>query len=261
MKFAYILFAIVVSCVILAVPGYAEVSSGDIIGIWLLENDAGGFTEDSSGNGHDGEIIGNIEVVNAKFGKGFEFEGALGNYVSIPHDESLNLSEFTITYWCNMGVSGSWQIPVLKVDGAASGAQRNVDFQTGPEGGAVSVYFSQGANQWRGAIGETVISDEEWHHIAGSYDLDRLLLYVDGVLDGEGDHDGKPDFMDDPFMIGSGEIWPFLGIIDDVGIFNKALSADDIAKIMDNGLDRALSISAVSSVGKLIDAWGQVKGQ
>jgi hypothetical protein len=46
---------------------------------------------------------------------------------------------------------------------------------------------------------------------------------VDGVLEAEGDHDGEPDSVDDPLMLGSGEIWPFLGIIDDVGIFNQAL--------------------------------------
>jgi hypothetical protein len=245
----------------LAGSGYAVVNPGDIIGIWLMDEDENGMAKDLSGNGHDGEIIGELEVVNGRFNKGFEFNGVLGNYVSVPHDESLNLAEFTITYWCKMGVSGFWQIPVLKVDGAAGGARRNVDFQTPPEGGIVSVYFSQGANQWRGAIGVTEVSDEEWHHIAGSYDQDNLLLYVDGVLEGEGSYDGDPDFMDDPLMFGSGEIWPFLGIIDDVGIFNKALSADDIANIMENGLDRALGITAVSAAGKLTATWGDIRGK
>jgi len=258
-KSVYFLLVVFVLCAMLVGSSYAEISPGDIIGIWFLNEIVGGVAKDSSGNGHDGEIIGDLEVVNAKFDKGFEFDGVLGNYVSVPHDESLDLAEFTVTYWCKMGVSGSWQIPVLKVDGATSGAHRNVDFQTPPEGGGVSVYFSQGANQWRGAIGTTVVSDEEWHHIAGSYDLDRLLLYVDGVLEGEGDHDGVPDFMEDPLMLGSGEIWPFLGIIDDVGIFNKALSADDIVNIMNNGLDKALSITAVSSAGKLTATWGGIK--
>ncbi len=259
MKSVYFLFAVFVLCAMLAGSSYADMDPGDIIGIWLLDENEDGIAKDSSGNGHDGEIIGDLEVVNAKFNKGFEFDGVLSNYVSVPHAESLNLAEFTITYWCNMGVSGLWQIPVLKVDGAAGGARRNVDFQTPPEGGQVSVFFSQGANQWRGATGTTEVSDEEWHHIAGSYDLDTLLLYVDGALEAEGDHDGEPDFMEDPFMLGSGEIWPFLGIIDDVGIFNKALSADDIVNVMNNGLDKALSITAASSAGKLTATWGGIK--
>ncbi|HIA65328.1 TPA: LamG domain-containing protein [Candidatus Poribacteria bacterium] len=228
-----------------------------VIGIWLLDEDKGGVAEDSSGNGHDGKIIGDRKVVKAKFNKGFEFKGKLNNYISVPHDKSLNLAEFTIAYWCKMGVSGKWQIPVQKVDFAVNGSHRNVDFQTPPAGGNVSVYFSQGANQWRGANGKTEVSDEKWHHIAGSYDLDALLLYVDGVLEGEGDHDGKPDFMDDPLMLGSGKIWPFMGIIDDVGIFSKALSADDIKNIMNKGLSSTLAVVSLS--GKLTTTWAEIK--
>ncbi|MBC8230477.1 LamG domain-containing protein [bacterium] len=256
MKSVCFVFAVFVLCAMLVGSSYAKIDPGAVIGIWFLDEDKGGVAKDSSGNGHDGEIIGELKVVNAKFNKGFEFDGVLGNYVSVPHDDSLNLAKFTITYWCKMGVSGFWQIPVLKVDGAAGGAHRNVDFQTPPAGGEVSVYFSQGANQWRGANGTTEVSDEEWHHIAGSYDLDTLLLYVDGVLEAEGDHDGEPDFMDDPLMLGSGEIWPFLGIIDDVGIFNQALSADDIVNIMTKGLER---VSAVSEAGKLTTTWAEIK--
>jgi len=250
-----VLSLIVVSLMFVGLS-YAKIDPGAVIGIWFLDEDERGVAKDSSGNGHDGEIIGELEVVKAKFNQGFEFDGVLGNYVSVPHDETLNLAEFTITYWCKMGVSGFWQIPVLKVDGAAGGAHRNVDFQTPPAGGEVSVYFSQGANQWRGANGTTEVSDEKWHHIAGSYDLDTLLLYVDGVLEAEGDHDGEPDFMDDPLMLGSGEIWPFEGIIDDVGIFNQALSADDIVNIMTKGLER---VSAVSEAGKLTTTWADIK--
>lgn len=237
----------------------AKIDPGAVIGVWLLDSDKDGRAKDWSGNGHDGEIIGDLEVVKAKFNQGFEFEGVLGNYVSVPHHDSLNLAEFTITYWCKMGVSGFWQIPVLKVDNAAGGAHRNVDFQTPPAGGEVSVYFSQGANQWRGANGTTEVSDEEWHHIAGSYDLKTLRLYVDGVLEAEGVHGGKPDFMDDPLMLGSGEIWPFLGIIDDVGIFNQALSADDIKNIMNRGLDETLGLTAVFPSGKLTSTWADIK--
>ena len=259
MRFVYFLFAMVVLCVMSAGSSYAAVNDADIIGIWLLDSDGGGVAADSSGNGHSGEIIGSINVVDGKFGNGFEFGGELSNHVSVPHDNALNLAEFTITYWCNMGASGAWQIPVLKVDHAVGGSRRNIDFQTPPAGGEVSAYFSQGENQWRGAIGSTVVSDEQWHHIAASYDLDTLLLYVDGVLDGEGVHGGDPDFMEDALMFGSGEIWPYLGVLDDIGIFSRALSVDEIAGIMNNGLSGALNITAVSATGKLTASWGGIK--
>ena len=73
----------------------------------------------------------------------------------------------------------------------------------------------------RGTNGKTVVSDEKWHHTAGSYDGKKLLLYVDGVQEAEGNHKGNPDFMDDPLMLGAGKLWTFKGIIDDVGYSTK----------------------------------------
>ena len=54
-------------------------------------------------------------------------------------------------------------------------------------------------------MGKTVVSDEKWHHTATSYDLDKLWLYVDGVLEVEGNHKEVPDFMDDPLLVGVGQ--------------------------------------------------------
>ena len=51
----------------------------------LLDENKGGVARDSSKNGRDGKITGGLKVVKAKFNKGFEFEGKLNNYVSVPH--------------------------------------------------------------------------------------------------------------------------------------------------------------------------------
>ncbi|MDP6597808.1 MAG: LamG domain-containing protein [Candidatus Poribacteria bacterium] len=255
-RFTISIISFMVFVSILVEQSSAKVEPGAVLGIWLLDENKGGVATDSSKNGRDGKMTGSLKVVKAKFDQGFEFEGKLNNYVSVPHDKSLNLEKFTITYWCQMGGSGKWQIPVQKVDNAAGGSHRNVDFQTPPAGGNVSVYFSQGANQWRGANGKTEVSDEKWHHTAGSYDGKKLLLYVDGVQEAEGSHKGKPDFMDDPLMLGGGRLWPFKGIIDDIGLFNKALSIDEIKTIMKEGLS---SMLAVSPSGQLTLTWAEIK--
>ena len=49
------------------------------------------------------------------------------------------------------------------------------------------------------------------------------------------------------------------GFIDEVGLFNIALSEDDIKSIMNQGLGRALGITAVSSAGKLATTWADLK--
>jgi len=50
--------------------------------------------------------------------------------------------------------------------------------------------------------------------------------------------------------------WDYTGLMDDVGVFNVALEADDIVNIMENGLD---NVSAVSSAGKAAATWGYIK--
>ena len=220
-RFTISIISLISFVLILVEQNSAKIDPETVLGIWLLDENKGGVARDSSKNSRDGKITGSLKVVKAKFNKGFEFEGKLNNYVSVPHDQPLNLADFTITYWSKMGVSGKWQIPVQKIDTAAGGSHRNVDFQTPPAGGNVSIYFSQGANQWKGANGKTVVSDEKWHHTAGSYDGKKLLLYVDGVQEAEGNHKGNPDFMDDPLMLGAGKLWTFKGIIDDVGYSTK----------------------------------------
>ena len=92
---------------ILAAQSYAEIDPKTVLGIWLLDENKGGVARDSSKNSRDGKITGSLKVVKAKFNKGFEFEGKLNNYVSVPHDKSLNLADFTITYWSKMGSAAS----------------------------------------------------------------------------------------------------------------------------------------------------------
>ena len=62
--------------------------------------------------------------------------------------------------------------------------------------------------------------------------------------------------MDDPLMLGGGQLWPFKGIINDVGLFNKALSIDDIKTIMKEGLS---SMLAVSPSDQLTLTWAEIK--
>ena len=85
---------------ILAEQSSAKIEPEAVLGIWLLDENKGGVATDSSKNGRDGKITGRIKVVKAKFNQGFEFEGKLNNYVSVPHNKSLNLEKFTITHWC-----------------------------------------------------------------------------------------------------------------------------------------------------------------
>ncbi|MHC4569967.1 MAG: LamG domain-containing protein [Planctomycetota bacterium] len=85
---------------------------------------------------------------------------------------------------------------------------------------------------WGGIYGKVNVNDGQWHHAAGTYDGSRISLYVDGALDVSADVTGTIRSNDYDVHIGQnaekpGRFWN--GLIDDVRVYNYALSANEIA--------------------------------
>jgi len=90
------------------------------------------------------------------------------------------------------------------------------------------------------AVGSTGVNDGQWHHVAGTYDGTKYTLYVDGVLDASVDATGSINKGGSYFStIGAhykkgDERDPrrfFEGLIDDVRIYDKALSSSEVQQI------------------------------
>ena len=81
---------------------------------------------------------------------------------------------------------------------------------------------------------------------------------IDGVLDVELPFSIKPNVTDVPVIMGRTptNTYRYEGMIDEVAIFNKALTEDDINGIMASGLKNA---TAVYAKDKLAATWGEIK--
>ena len=75
---------------ILAEQSHAKISPETVLGIWRLDENKSEVARDSSKNGRDGKITGSLKDEKAKFNKGFDSEGELNNYASVPHDKFLS---------------------------------------------------------------------------------------------------------------------------------------------------------------------------
>lgn len=236
---------------------YADIKPDTIVGIWLLDEGKGETVNDSSGNGHNGKFVGKIGWTDGKFGKALEFPGVGGNRVEIPHDNSLTLSEWTITAWAKQKPTGAWAIVLVKDPG--NGLQ-NYSLDMNEQGRVFSEVTSGG--KWSNCGSTTTVYDEKWHFLAASYDGKTLRVYVDGKQEGEQPF-AKPDTNTAPVAIGDrmDSSQPINGIIDDVGLFSVALSEKDINDIMKKGLGTATGVAAIDSVGKLASTWGMVKNR
>ncbi len=87
-------------------------------------------------------------------------------------------------------------------------------------------------------ISVTNVFDGQWHHLAGTYDGTTQALYVDGYLEASEAKTGTINIWDGYIFLIGGETnktATFLGFIDDVCIYDKALDANEILDLCNNG--------------------------
>jgi len=236
----------------------------DVAGIWLFDEDEGEVATDSSGNGNDGVIMGGVQWTGeGKFGGALEFNGEDG-WVEVPDDDSLEFPagvDFTLACWLKvttpeatppMIVAKNYQPAEVRPWYALYYAD-----QSKAATGNVSLFLRDDAGTSFNIASTTNIEDGEWHHIAGTREKGTLRLYVDGVeeasIDGAdfdvGTNDAPLHFMS--------HLSRFMGgFLDEVFIVRRALSADEVGRIMTNGIDMML---AVSSLDKLPTTWAKIK--
>jgi len=236
-------------------PAFAEIDPKSVVAVWLCDEGAGDVVTDTSGNGHDGDFVGDIGWTDGKFGKALEFLGSASNRVEVPHDDSLTLGTWTISAWVKLMSAGDWAVVVVKDLG--NGTQNySLDMDGG---GRVFAEVTSGGS-WSDCGSVTTVYDDEWHFTAASYDGSDLRVYVDGNMENEQNF-AAGDENTAPVAIG-GRVdgsQPLLGIVDDIGLLNVALSEDDLTDIMNNGLDKALGLAAVEPKLKSATTWGQLK--
>ncbi|MEH6406052.1 MAG: LamG domain-containing protein, partial [Leeuwenhoekiella sp.] len=98
-------------------------------------------------------------------------------------------------------------------------------------------FFNQIKNS---VISSIAIPEEEWHHIAVTYDGTQMKMYIDGVLDTQKTVKNLPVPTSNPFLIGaSGGNNPSLfynGNIDEIRIWNISLNIDQLRFLMNQEL-------------------------
>ncbi len=201
----------------------------DLLGYWKLDEGRGTSAADSSPYGHHGTIFG-AAWVPGKIGQALAFDG-VNDYAQIPRDAGLdNLQGLTMAAWIYARANSHWHV-LDKGDGDrrlySEGTNRTLDGRIRYTG---THAYSHSANN-------TILLNE-WQHIAMTWSraTNTTRLYHNGaeVLYTTQDiGTGAPqDDTDYPFTIGArGALGPvtFLnGLLDDVRLYNRPLSAPEI---------------------------------
>jgi len=202
-------------------------SQKGLVGNWRFDEGTGSTAKDSSPEGNNGTIHG-ASWTTGKFGSALKFDG-VDDYVDCGNDESLNITdEKTIEIWFNANDLPDWHSIWSK------GYVYN-DYE-------ISLHiWNNDKVAFRvvkdGIVQVNIFTDVlltgKWYHVVCTIDNASQIarIYQDGVLKEEDTDFSIPDNLDIPFRIGlRHRVDYFNGTIDEVRIYNRALSAEEIKR-------------------------------
>jgi len=230
-----------------------------LVGLWRFNEGSGTNVADSSGFGNDGFLVGengNLpkwEASQAGFGDALRFvnDGSSHLYAAIPGSSSLMVGQtasnaWTLTAWAyeDSGGSGTFFATYGRILVVDEGDAFQVE--SGADGDGQMYTWSRRQNAWQ--IGWSDSSPvapllDQWVHWAVVYDTTNLIIYRNGNQGAEGGmattsvsaplggggYSGAIDIGSEPGQEAS-RTWN--GLLDDIAVFNAALSADQIRTVM-----------------------------
>ncbi len=214
-----------------------SLTTGKQVAWWKLDETSGETAKDSAGN-NDGRIVGDPQWQPSagKIGGAIEFDGD-DDYVEIGRESNFDIADqITVSAWIKVNqFNKEWQAVIAKGDSAWR-IQR-IQNNNALEFACSGLKIPSGA-PWGNLYGERNVNDGQWHHIAGIYDGSKMYLYIDGTVDTSQPASGRINTNDEPVFIGensenTGRYWD--GLIDDVRIYNYALSKDEITALYNEG--------------------------
>jgi hypothetical protein len=215
-----------------------------LVGWWSFEEGTGTVVGDSSNYGNNGTSFGTAHVVG-KYGDGNQFSGS-SSYVQIPDSVSLSpTSEAAIEAW------------IYPTSSAGQDFKRIVCKSTGVDTGEYTLWLYNSrqiiwyVNNWaHGYIISSTIPLNEWTHVVGVYNgtltSNRLKLYINGVLNAQGaTTDNQIVRTASNLFVGDrgGADRGFIGVIDEVQVYNRALSLAEIQSMFQESPDLSSRIA------------------
>ena len=202
----------------------------------------GDVVEDAFGD-NDAKLIGTLDFVKGQIGDALEFKAVAGSYVEIPAMGQFEFASVECyafeTAWSGIqGIVSTWQWTAGKVHYKF----QNNQIQVNKNGGG-QADFNVDANTW--------------YHIIYTTDTaaNQLKLYIDGALVSESTAGAAPENMDER-RIGSEHDGRYLnGMIDNVRIYDRVLSEDEVKQNFDANSDQL----PVEPAEKLSTTWGALK--
>jgi hypothetical protein len=194
-----------------------------LVAAYGFNEGTGTVVNDASGNGNNGTINGATWTTSGKYGNALNFNGT-NALVTINNAASLQLTTgMTLEAWVYPTVTGPWWGDVIY----KGNDNYYLDGTSNPSGFPAMGGTLPNAPPLYGTGG---LALNTWAHLAATYDGATMRLYVNGVQVASRAQTGAIETSTNPLQIGGDSIYGqyFTGRIDEVRIYNRALSATQI---------------------------------
>jgi hypothetical protein len=212
------------------VPSYAPTNG--LVGWWPFNGNA----NDESGNGNNGTVNGAI-IAPDRFGNAtnaFSFDG-VDDYISTSNS-LINNTDFTISLWVKATplITSTYQCFLYE------GVPGEYHMASGATGvyGQLEVGVKGSNNAWVGVYYNLNNSINIWQHFIYVYTNNTIQLYVNGQFYGSAQNNSggiwSPNLDQSNFgarRVTTSVEYPFNGLLDDIGIWNRALTQQEITDL------------------------------
>ncbi len=211
-----------------------------IVAGYAFDEGAGTTTADASGGGTTGTLLNGASWGPGRHNTALALDGA-DDYVDLGNRPPLQLtSSMTISAWINSAAFPGDDAAIVSRR-ASVGFQLDTTIDRGPRTIGFKLTNASGGNMFR--YGATAMQLDTWYHVAGVYDAAArtMTVYLDGQPDNgplEGTITASQTNSPNGVNIGRRSSGGFLfdGRIDDVRVYDRALTADEIRADMAAGL-------------------------
>jgi len=227
-------FALTTQMVMAQVPSY--VPTNGLVGYWPFNGNA----NDESGNGNNG-VVNGATLTTDRFGNASKAYLFNSNYIIIPHSNLFDFNDYSLSLW----VSTSQTTLGVAVKQTNYNNATNERFSMGinnplPSSASFAAKYNspncEAGTGWQyNSVSQSIINNQ-YHHLVGTVNGNTIKLYIDGILV----NTIVTPYSQSSLCFGGdiqiGRDWAnylhyFFGKIDDIGIWNRALTQDEITSL------------------------------
>jgi Concanavalin A-like lectin/glucanases superfamily len=219
----------------MAVNDRGATTPGRLEAHWTLDSIVDGSTPDSSDNRLNGVVVNGAPLVTAIVGQGVDLNG-VNQAIDVGNPIALRLiGSMTISAWIKAGDYPSNDNPIVSnINGVGRGFQLDATTDQGPP--AIGFKLTDDSGRRMARYGGTRLRPNQWHHVAGVYDAQAqtLNVFLNGLPDNgclQGQVTTTQRISGVSTLIGARHRTRdrFVGIIDDVKIYSRALTQPELA--------------------------------